>query len=142
MNIFAEIDNLIEKLINEHGSATILKERILLLKDQHAVLIDKNISYEKEITNLGSKICELENQISDFQIVKQNLELNVNKLKNEVDSFHNSNPDKHACDHCGSGRLKRTGSRPLKKVAGITIKDALYTCDDCGKESAFTIIPK
>lgn len=138
MNIFAEI----EKLINEHGSATILKERILLLKDQHAVLIDKNVSHEKEIANLRSKICELENQIADFQIVKQNLELNTSKLENEIDSFHDSNPNKYACDNCGSKRLKRTGSRPLKKLAGITIKDALYTCDDCGKESAFTIIPK
>lgn len=49
-----------------------------------------------------------------------------------------SNPKGHPCDHCGSTRLRRTGSRPDATFGDAGIKEALYKCLDCGKESGFT----
>lgn len=40
------------------------------------------------------------------------------------------------CDHCGSTTLTRTGSRPNPRFGRVGIKDALYRCDNCGKETA------
>ncbi|NJD03706.1 MAG: hypothetical protein FIA99_14175 [Ruminiclostridium sp.] len=60
--------SLIEELINEHGSSSILRERLLLLKDEL-----RNI--EKERTELKTKISELmkENAECRKQLDKQNI---------------------------------------------------------------------
>ena len=50
----------IEKLINEHGSAVILKERIELAKDEQAALERKNDDLANEVTRLGGHIKVLE----------------------------------------------------------------------------------
>jgi len=49
-----------------------------------------------------------------------------------------NNPRGHHCDHCGSNQLRRTGSRPDAHFAAVGIKQAMYSCIACGKESAFT----
>jgi DNA-binding PadR family transcriptional regulator len=49
-----------------------------------------------------------------------------------------NNPKGHHCDHCGSAKLRRTGSKPDPTFGDVGIKQALYTCIDCGKESGFT----
>lgn len=59
-----------EKLINEHGSAAILKERIDLARDQHAALEQKLAASEAANKQLHSE--------------KLNLELNNVKLKGEA----------------------------------------------------------
>lgn len=48
------------------------------------------------------------------------------------------NPKGHRCDHCGSVQLRRTGSRPDPTFRDLGIKQALYSCLSCGKESGFT----
>jgi len=61
MSIFGEL----ERLITEHGSAMILRERLLLAKDQYEAL-------EKEVSELHSENKALESQIkqSEDQIAK------------------------------------------------------------------------
>ncbi len=49
-----------------------------------------------------------------------------------------SNPKGHHCDHCGGVKLRRTGNRPDPTFAAVGVKQALYSCLSCGKESAFT----
>ena len=49
-----------------------------------------------------------------------------------------SNPKGHSCDHCGSSKLRRTGSRPDPNFGDAGIKEALYSCLDCGQQSGFT----
>jgi len=66
------LDN-IEKLINEHGSANILKERIGLANDKYSALEAKYAAAEKRI-----KVLESENQA---------LEQNNNNLNAEIDNF-------------------------------------------------------
>lgn len=63
------VSDLFEKLINEHGSSTILKERIVAFKDQVVAL-------EKENASLKSENSVLKNQVID-------LELKVNKIEKE-----------------------------------------------------------
>jgi len=48
------------------------------------------------------------------------------------------NPKGHRCDHCGSAMLKRTGSRPDPTFGELGVKQAVYMCLSCRKESAFT----
>jgi DNA-binding MarR family transcriptional regulator len=48
-----------------------------------------------------------------------------------------SNPQGYHCDHCGSIRLRRAGNRPNPTFGELGIKDALFSCLECGKESAF-----
>jgi uncharacterized Zn finger protein (UPF0148 family) len=51
---------LIEDLINEHGSSTILRERLLLIKDELGKV-------EKERTDLQAKVAELKKEITQLR---------------------------------------------------------------------------
>lgn len=114
MDIFGGI----ERLITEHGSAAILRERVGLAAQQYAVL-------EKENASLKLRIADLEAENS--------------KLQGQVRSLNgSSNPSGYVCDHCGSPDLKRTGSRPDPTFGDLGIKQALFECNSCGKQSAFT----
>ena len=45
------------------------------------------------------------------------------------------------CDHCGSYRLRRTGNRPDPTFGDLGVKQAVYACEACGKESAYQLKP-
>jgi septal ring factor EnvC (AmiA/AmiB activator) len=60
----------LEKLINEHGSAAILKERIALANDKYAAL-------ERKLSDAELKVKQLESE-------KQSLELDSYKLKEKL----------------------------------------------------------
>ena len=62
-----------ERLINEHGSATILKERIELANDKHSALEEKNSILEQKITMLESE--------------NKTLRLNLEKAEDEVQNL-------------------------------------------------------
>jgi regulator of replication initiation timing len=115
----------IEKLINEHGSATILRERIALAKDQYAAL-------EKKVMDLQLENERLKSDNSKLQEQMRNLEKKIP---------HNSNPRGYVCDHCGSPNLKRIGNRSDPMFGDLGIKQAIFSCTACGKESAFTQNP-
>jgi FtsZ-binding cell division protein ZapB len=115
----------IEKLINEHGSATILRERIALANDQYAALEKKVIGLQSENERLKSDNSKLQEKIRDL----------------EKRISHNSNPHGYVCDHCGSPNLKRTGSRSDPTFGDLGIKQAIFSCTVCGKESVFTQNP-
>lgn len=116
----------IERLITEHGSAAILRERIALANDQYSALEAEN------------KILKSENE---------RLKLDNEKLQEKVRNFesksvHNSNPKGYCCDHCGSPSLKRTGSRPDPTFGALGAKEALFVCLECNKQSAFSEDPR
>lgn len=60
----------IEKLITEHGSAAILKERIELAKEQY--------------TALEAKLSAAESRIKELESISQNLELESYRLKERI----------------------------------------------------------
>jgi chromosome segregation ATPase len=81
------IFELIEKGINEHGSAVILKERIDLARDQYYALEKKNVELLGINQFLSQKIATLEAENSSLKAenVKINKEINdVNKNKNNL----------------------------------------------------------
>ncbi len=59
----------VEKVINEHGSAVILKERIALLNEQHADVERKLKVSEAEVARLTAKNGALENELATLRIV-------------------------------------------------------------------------
>jgi hypothetical protein len=63
----------LEKIINEHGSAVILKERIALANDQYAIL-------EKKFEASALRVAELESE-------NKALRLNLEKEKAEVENL-------------------------------------------------------
>jgi len=135
----------LEKIINEHGSSVILKERIALANDKHSMNEAKVRELEEKV-----KILETENQslrlnLDQTEKETQTLRLDlgqankeVRELEKQLSKSHSMNPDGYVCDHCGSGSLKRTGSRPDPTFKDFGIKQKLFICSECGKESAFT----
>ena len=118
-------------LINEHASSTVLKDRIAFLKD-------KFTSLELELSNALAKAVILESDKQTLQMNLQQAKIEIRNLKEQLSIIHSRNPDSYVCDHCGSPSLTRTGSRTDPTFGDLGIKQKLFTCDACGKESAFT----
>lgn len=57
----------IEKLINEHGSATILRERIALANDKYAQLESALKDSEARCAELGSRTARLETELQELR---------------------------------------------------------------------------
>lgn len=43
----------------------------------------------------------------------------------------------YICDHCGGLGLRRTGNRPDPIFGDLGVKQSVFVCESCGKESAF-----
>lgn len=94
-----------EKLINEHGSAVILREHLALVKAEQAALERKCADLTAENNRLRTRVTDLEGLTG------------------------------LACDSCGSAKLKRIGNRddPTFGILG-GIKQPKFQCLDCGAE--------
>jgi regulator of replication initiation timing len=129
----------LEKLINEHGSSTILRERIELANDKYAVL-------ESKVAVLDSNVANLESEKSALHSENEALKLDNHKLREQIQILekrvsHSDNPKGYVCDHCGSRNLIRIGSRPDKTFGPLGGKQAIFKCGSCGGESAFLETP-
>ena len=87
----------IERLINEHGSATILKERIELANDKHSALEDKNSILQQKVTMLESE--------------NKTLRLNLEKAEIEIQNHKKLTKNSH------SERLEEVREKILFAVA-------------------------
>ena len=123
---------IIEKLINEHGSMETLQKQLLLLRDQIVAYENELCVWRIKTSALADLMCTLESEI-------QNLKLENRALIEKIESFHNANPHGHQCRHCGSIKLKRMGGEPHKIFGDIGIADTFFICLDCEKESVITI---
>lgn len=142
---------LLEQLITEHGSAAILRERVAAhreeferltaqreeLRAQVATLTSELASLKQANAALDAKHEESQQQRAELQLENRRLSAQVEHLEELLSAPPDGNPKRHCCHHCGSQRLKRTGSRPNPMFHEVGIRDVLYTCDDCGKESHF-----
>lgn len=117
----------LEKLINEHGSAAILRDHIALVKTEHSALERSNSDLAAENKELRERNAKLE---EDGRLAQR-----------QVSALQSSNPNGYVCDHCGNSNLTRTGSRKDAAFGDMGIKEAVFSCQSCGKESAFTQIP-
>ena len=116
-----------EKLINEHGSAAILREHLALVKTEQLTLERKNSDLQTENEKLRSENAELHKDIG--------------VLKNQIGTLQSGNSSGYVCDHCGSPKLNRTGNRQDPTFGDLGVKLAVFSCLVCGKESAFTQNP-
>jgi chromosome segregation ATPase len=74
------LDN-IERLINEHGSAVILKERIALANDKYAAL-------EAKASNLQAKVAELEAENGRLNLDNNQLNVKIRHLEGRLTGRH------------------------------------------------------
>jgi|GEM_PF-955384 len=135
-----------ERLINEHGSSTILRERIALAEDKYA-LLEKQVSIlQAENVSLRQENTALRQENNDLRAQVKALGLDRDELRKELDSLaqraaHSENPKRYCCDHCGSQGLKRTRSVKDRTFGVLGGKQAVFECLSCGKESFFLETP-
>jgi hypothetical protein len=58
-----KLPELVEKLINEHGSAAILRERLAFIRDQAQILEKQNAQLQQENVTLKKRVAELETEL-------------------------------------------------------------------------------
>lgn len=109
--------NKLEALINERGSAAVLREHLALLRERVGAL-------ERENADLRTQLQQAQASAQDNQ--------------SRLERFSQDNPKGLRCDACGSVDLARTGSRPDPTFKALGIKQALMTCRVCRHVSAFT----
>ncbi len=71
----------IEKLITEHGSAAILRERIALVKEEHAAL-------EKKNTALAQEIVMIKNENQRLELENYKLKEKTGNLEKQLAQIH------------------------------------------------------
>jgi TolA-binding protein len=86
VGIFTEI----ERLIDEEGSSTVLKERIILLKKKHAAFVSENIAHKTRIAELGTQLRQLKKEITKLQEINEKLKFDNSQLKDKIRGFYNS----------------------------------------------------
>ena len=70
-----------EKIINEHGSAVILKERIALASDKHSAL-----EQELSVSELRAKGLESENK--SLRLYREEAQTQIRNLEEQLANFH------------------------------------------------------
>lgn len=108
--------NKMEALINERGSAAVLREHLALMRERIGAL-------ERENEALRTKV--------------QQAQASAQHHGDQVRRFAQDNPQGWRCDGCGSVDLARTGSRPDPTFHELGIKQAAMTCRVCGVVSYF-----
>lgn len=115
---------LLEKLINEHGSSAILRERLALIKTQYEALERERDDFKAQVQAQNSEL--------------QQMRARLQSAQSELDSLKSGALGTYVCDHCGSPDLRRTGNRPDPMFGDLGVKQKLFACNQCGQESAFT----
>lgn len=83
MDIFKTLFTPIEKLITEHGSASILREHINLLKENFSVLEKENISLKEKYKNCKSQLNNATKEIESLKKINQKFQRTANQKKNK-----------------------------------------------------------
>lgn len=120
----------IEKLINEHGSATILKERIALANDKHAVLESENKILRTECDALQLDNCKLKEQVraleekfSHISSLSEFIEEAGALFKKNADGTYNQTPYCPSCKTAmaspGRHELFRCGKKSCSQLASF-----------------------
>ena len=116
---------LLEKLINEHGSAAVLREHLGLLKAQHAAL-------ESRCRDLEAQCAQLQRSVAEYQ-------RRAHAAEKELQAIKAGALDAQVCAQCASPQLVRSGTRPHPVFGRLGVKEAVYRCGACGTDSFFEI---
>lgn len=74
---------MLEDLINEHGSSSILRERLLLLKDEMGKIIRERAECEKKLADLVEELAETRKQLQQKTIPDEFVEYSGALFKRE-----------------------------------------------------------
>ena len=109
-----------------------------MANDKYSLLEEKNAMLARQVAERDQKIKILETENQTLHLNFQKAEQKIRQLEKQISIIHNSNPDGYVCDHCASPSLTRKGSRPDPTFGDLGIKQKIFSCDACGKESTFT----
>ena len=120
----------LEKLINEHGSAVILKERITLANDKYAalesenkVLRSENDALRHDIEKLGQQNRTFEERISNVSSLQNYINESGALFKKTQDGTYDKTPYCPACQTAmaapGRHELFRCGKRSCGQLASF-----------------------
>jgi FtsZ-binding cell division protein ZapB len=110
---------IIEKFINEHSSAAILREHLENLKSEYTAL-------ERQAKDARLEVAKL--QIANDQLSEQ--------IRTLQDQLH---PSGYLCDHCNGPHLKHIGNKMDPVLGDLGIEVTAFYCLECGKESFFSV---
>lgn len=108
--------NKVEALINERGSAAVLREHLALLRERIGAL-------ERENANLRAQAQEAQAQAQEGQ--------------QRLARFANDNPKGLRCNRCGSVDLRRAGAKRDPIFGDLGVNAVTFRCRPCGAESEF-----
>ncbi len=100
----------IEKLITEHGSATIKQAHIELLREQIAIR-------DRRITDLTNQNGTLESRINDLELEAKNHQRLIDNLTKQTQQTKPTTEDRHDIQHRVLLLLSDGNEHPTKKVA-------------------------
>lgn len=119
---------LIEKLINEHGSATILREHLGLLKAQHAAL-------EARCRDAQAKQAQLERDLAQCQA-------RADQAEHMLKALQTGAMGTLVCDQCGSLDITRIGGRPHPVMGKVGVREGEFRCNSCSGITYIQITPR
>lgn len=112
-----------EKLINEHGSAAILREHLGLVKAEQSALQARYDDVNAQHQTAQAKVHQMQVALAECHKMAQ--------AGQEALAAYR-------CDGCGSARLQRSGNRPDPTFGALGIKQLGFRCMDCQGQSWFT----
>ena len=112
----------IQSLINEHGSSAILRERLLLLKEQMEKLVNEVADLNKKLADSQAEIVELQKQLSEKTVPEDYVEYKGALFKRKLSGGYN---EAVFCPHC---------KVPLGSVRNVLN----YYCPRCSIRLNFT----
>ena len=118
MGLFSEIQN----LINEHGSSSILRERLALLGDKADAMEKENKELKKQIHQQSAKIHELEHQLVNQRMADEFVEHRGALFKRKPSGGY------HHAAYCPACRIALSSIEPF----------APFFCNTCEFTSHFT----
>ena len=86
---------------------------------------------------LVKDILDILDRNDDWKQMKQSAK-EIEQLKQRVAVLEQKLEGKHAaliCEHCASTDLTRKGNRPSPIFGELGMKEAIYQCNDCHKET-------
>jgi wobble nucleotide-excising tRNase len=113
--------SIIEKLINEHGSSTILKERLELINDKYEALEAKLANSEKENKLLRKEVESLKKQIETQKVESIFIEYKGAKFKKMPSGKFE---EAVYCLKCNGGTFALESDFP-------------FVCGSCGSTASF-----
>ena len=110
-----------QKLITEHGSSAILRDRILLLKEEAGKLVDELAACKRRLAQLEEELVELHQQIKDQAVAAEYAECRGALFKRKGPEGYDHTV---RCPRCRG---------PMASV----MKTLGYTCGHCGASVDF-----